>query len=299
MERETLLTLLLVLFGGLALQPLAALRSWPTRENVARTRESRAWLRLWLPVIPTLVIAAWLCGWALRAPDPVRLPLGRTVIVMACAPFALVALRALLRAIGVLLRGPTDLPVCTVGLLRPRIIFSPFLARNLETRLLRAAWEHELAHARHHDPLRIWLAQIATDLQWPWPSAAKRFAVWLETLEWARDDEARSRGVAGTDLASAVVMVARYGASTTMRNGAARWEASPDAALTGAGAQSLEARISRLLLPLANEAGIPSAWYGGIAAATILVGIALAACALGVVDGSAILSPFFAWTWAV
>ncbi|TAM85724.1 MAG: hypothetical protein EPN41_11500 [Candidimonas sp.] len=299
MERETLLTLLLILFGGLALQPLAALRSWPGHENVTRAGESRAWLRLWLPVIPTLVIGAWLCGWALQAPDPVRLPLGRTVIALACMPFALVALRALLRAIWVLLREPTDLPVCTVGLLRPRIIFSPFLARNLETRLLRAAWEHELAHARHHDPLRIWLAQIATDLQWPWPPAGRRFAAWLETLEWARDDEARSRGVAGTDLASALVAVARHGASVA-RNGASRWEATSDAPLVGAGTQSLEARISRLLLPPSNEVGMPPPdRHGGITTAMVLAGIALAACALGAMDGSAVLSPFLAWTWAV
>jgi beta-lactamase regulating signal transducer with metallopeptidase domain len=76
--------------------------------------------------------------------------------------------------------------------LRPWVLSSPYLAKTLDDRTIEAALEHERAHARHHDPLRIWLAQLATDLQWPWPQAHKRFQLWILALELARDEEAAS-----------------------------------------------------------------------------------------------------------
>ncbi len=298
MERETLLTILLLLLGGLAAQPLALLPHRKPPAEAPRIAEHRAWLRLWLPVLPTLMVAAWLCGWALREPDPVHDRFDHGMLVAACLPFAAIALRAALRAAWALLREPAQLPICTAGLLWPRVVFSPFLARTLDEGQVRAAWEHERAHVRHRDPLRIWLAQIATDLQWPWPRARERFDGWLEILECARDDEARSRGASGVDLAAAVVATARQ-ASPILRTQGARWTAAIDAALLG-DARSLQARIARLLSPLANTAGTQTRIrLGDPAAAAVLAAMLVIACTLGAVYGEWILHALFLWTWTV
>ncbi len=296
MGRETLLTILLLLFGGLAAQPLAA---WPWRQAGGVTpaiAERRAWRRIWLPLVPTLVVAAWLCGWALRQPDPVRGHVDRALLVAACLPFALVAIRAAARSLRALVREPVPLPVCTAGLLQPRVVFSPFFARTLDDAQIRAAWEHEQAHVRHRDPLRIWLAQIATDLQWPWPWARERFDAWLQVLEWARDDEARSRGASGVDLAAAVLATARQFAPGGR-------QAAPDAALAG-DAGSLQLRIGRLLAPLpvggASKARAGSGDRVAAAAAGALVVTAIVlVVASGALYGNAVLHPFLTWTWTV
>ena len=299
MGRETLLTLLLLLFGGLAAQPLSLLPRRPPPDEAPRIAERRAWIALWLPVVPTMLAAAWLCGWALREPDPVHARFDHGVVIAASLPFAWIALRAALRAAWVLLLpDPADLPICTVGLLRPRILFSPFLARALDEEQIRAAWAHEQAHARHFDPLRIWLAQIATDLQWPWPEAPRRLQRWLRILECARDDEARESGASGVDLAAAIVATAR------------RLPSTPRRARPGRGAQALVAllddpallqlRVARLLAPapqgdtpeVARRLGDPALL--GIAAVVLAVSLAL-----GVVYGHALVHPFLAWTRSV
>lgn len=295
MGRETLLTLLLLLLGGLAAQPLALLRFRLHLDEAPRIAERRAWLQLWLPVIPTLVVAAWLCGWALREPDPVHDHVDSSWLVAACLPFAVIVFRAALRAAWALLREPAELPICTVGLWRPRVLFSPLLARTLDEEQVRAAWEHEQAHVRHRDPLRIWLAQTATDLQWPWPWARERFDAWLEILECARDDEARCHGASGVDLAAAVVATARH-FSAALESYGARGISPIDAALLG-DARSLHTRITRLLSPLPDIAGT-QAWlrYGDTAVAVVLATLAAVACALGAVYGELILHPLLVWT---
>jgi hypothetical protein len=106
-----------------------------------------------------------------------------------------------------------------------------------------AVLEHERAHARHCDPMRIWLAQLATDLQWPWPQAHERLRRWLLALELARDEEARVTGVAGTDLADAIVASARFDQRVNLP---------VEAALTGEPCASKQ-RIGRLLDPLPAE----------------------------------------------
>lgn len=298
MERETLLTILVLLLGGLAAQPLAL---WPQRalcEKLPRLAERRAWLRLWLPVVPTLVVAAWLCGWALGEPDPVPDRLGHGLLAIACLPFAAVALRAALRAGWALVRDPARLPICTAGLLRPRVLLSPCVARTLDEGQLRAAWEHELAHARHRDPLRIWLAQIATDLQWPWPRARRRFETWLGILECARDDEARSRGASGVDLAAAVLATARQ-SSAALRPPGARRAAAVDASLLG-DARSLQARIARLLAPLPDAAETRArSRLGDAQAAGVLAAMLVIAGTLGAAYGEPLLHPLLLWTWTV
>jgi len=243
MERECFLTVLIALIGGIA---LLACGWWPPAETSAesaRCLEHVVWRRIWWTFVPALTVAAWLCGWALVEPDPVpeKVPVA---VLIAAVPFLLLFTRAAIRAGWSLLRDDGDPGTATVGLLKPWIVFSPHLAKALDDRAIAAALEHERAHARHRDPLRIWLAQIVTDLQWPWPQARDRFRAWIVALELARDEEARAAGADGSDLASAILAAAR------LRQHAI---ASPVAALIGE--QSvLKQRIARLLNPLTDQA---------------------------------------------
>ena len=298
MERETLLTILVLLLGGLAVQPLALMPRRRLPDEAPQLAERRAWLRLWLPIVPMLVVAAWLCGWALREPDPVQDRFDHGMLVTACLPFAVVALRAALRAAWALVREPAEPPICTAGLLQPRVVFSPFFARTLDEGQIHAAWEHEQAHVRHRDPLRIWLAQIATDLQWPWPWARERFDTWLEILECARDDEARSRGTSGVDLAAAVLATARQ-SSSAQGPQRARWTAAVNATLVGS-ARSLQTRIGRLLSPMPDTAGAQARIRSKEAAAVAIVtAVLVTAGVLGAAYGEWILHPILVWTWTI
>ncbi len=297
MGRETLLTVLTLLFGGLVLQPFALLPGRAPLPAAPRIAERRAWLRLWLPVLPVLVVGACLCGWALREPDPVRARFDHGMVVGACVPFAVLALRAALRATWVLVREPVELPICTAGLWRPRVLFNPYLARTFDEAQIHAALEHERAHARHRDPLRIWLAQLATDLQWPWPRAQRRFEAWLEILEHARDDEARRHGASGTDLAAALVATARKARAAPRTDRGRGWLAGTEPALLG-DPRAFARRIERLLAPLPDDAAAEAATGLSQPAALALVGVALCtALALGAAFGNDVLHPFFLWTW--
>lgn len=296
MERESLLAILLILFGGLAIQPFALIP--PQAESVRGdcNIERRAWLKLWLPIVPALLVAAWLCGWALREPDPVDDPLGWLVLIGACFPFGVVTVRAVLRAAWALFREPVDAGICTVGFFRPRILFSPFLAKSLDEGMLHAAWQHEQAHARHRDPLRIWLAQFATDLQWPWPWARKRFDAWLIALECARDDEARCHGVSGADLAAAVLAMVRQ-SPVILNNAARRTTGVHTHALLIGDQQALQRRIARLLSPLVDLRAAPDHSVTGLAGVeTWLAGLLAIACVLGILYGEPVMHSLLAWT---
>ncbi|MDE2608159.1 MAG: hypothetical protein KGL61_01165 [Burkholderiales bacterium] len=300
MERESLLTVLLILFGGLAVQPFAMLSLRTTPGLDGRSAERLAWLRLWLPVMPALMVAAWLCGWALREPDPVHDHLDRWVLIGACVPFAIVVWRAALRAVWALTREPFDAGtgVCTVGLLRPQILFSPFLAKTLDDDMIDAAWRHEQAHVQHRDPLRIWLAQLATDLQWPWPGARQRLDTWLEALELARDDEARRHGASGAALAAALLSTLRrasLGAEAQARRN--RVHLSAHARLTG-NPQALQRRVALLLAPLADApAASPRALTRFLQIEARFICMLMAAGILGALYGERILHPLLAWTF--
>ena len=242
MERECCLSMLITLMGGTT---LLACGCWPAarvRGSSALRLEEITWRRVWLPVAPGLAVAAWLCGWALTEPDPVpeRVPIS---LVLTAAPFALLLARAVARAGWSLIVDQGDPATATVGLLRPWIVFSPHLARQLDEGQVNAVLEHERAHARHWDPLRIWLAQLAADLQWPWPQAHERLRRWLLALELARDQEARATGVEGPDLAEAIVASARFDRRVNLPL---------QAALTGE-ASALKQRIVRLLDPLPSD----------------------------------------------
>jgi hypothetical protein len=242
-ERESLLATLIVLLGGAALQLFAI---WPRRfsnESASRQLERLQWLALWWPIAPALTVAAWLCGWALSQPDPVPAHVGLLIFV-AAAPFAIVGSRAVARAAWSLCHSPRVYGIVTVGLLRPRIVVAPELVKTLDEYAMQAALAHERAHVRHRDPLRIWLAQFVTDLQWPLSPANRRFTSWLSALEHARDDEARAGGVEGADLAAAVLGSLRFQLGIDAAAAAATLIGQPEA---------LPARIARLLLPLAES----------------------------------------------
>jgi hypothetical protein len=274
MERESLLTVLMILLGGAALQVIGAWLSTRSRLTPGFERERAAWLRLWWPLTPALIVAAWLCGWALSQPDPVPDRVGPLVFIV-CAPFVWIGVRAILRAGWSLLSGAEQFGIATIGLIRPHIVFAPELARLLDDRAIQAALAHERAHVRHRDPLRIWIAQFVTDLQWPWTSAQKRFERWLAALERARDDEARAEGIEGADLAAALVASVRFHRNIAGAAGVC-------ARLTG-DRSALEERVARLLQPVASE---PKDRTPTTLQVAFLLSLALVvAVALGVVYG--------------
>jgi Zn-dependent protease with chaperone function len=282
-EREALLTLLIIFLGGVTLQSFAAW-PWNTDNASASSRIERLhWLALWWPAAPASVVAAWLCGWALSQPDPVRDPVGPFVLI-ACVPFGIVVVRAVARAVWSLARSPGDCGVATVGLFRPHIVFAPQLAKRLDERAIEAALAHERAHMRHRDPLRIWAAQFVTDLQWPWGSAQRRFTTWLATLEQARDDEARATGVDGADLAAALVASLRFQSTRRCAGGVG---------LIGQ-AEVVQARIARLLRPL-PDAALPLDPSGKSIAALFALTL-LFATLLGVACGERVIRPLLAVT---
>jgi hypothetical protein len=243
--------------------------------------ERVAWWRLWAPLVPAAVALALFVGWALQEPDQADERLLPMALGFAL-PLALVWTRALIRAA----RSATDrgagLPAAVVGLVRPRVILDPRFEASLDASARDAVRAHEAAHARHRDPLRIWLAQLATDLQWPGRAATARLERWLAALELARDDEARRGGARGEDLASALVSAARF-----------EIRAAPRAAATlGSPEAQLAARIDRLLHPLAAEGRATPArmWFAALGTTLLLALLA------GVTYGDVVLRalPFVA-----
>ena len=274
MERECFLSILVALLGGMM---ILACGWWPARDagGGARRLERLRWKWIWLPLAPASVMAATLCGWALTQPDPTPERASMS-LVLASIPFALLFGRAAVRAAWSLVREEGDVVTATVGLLRPWVLFSPYLAKALDDRTIEAALEHERGHARHRDPLRIWLAQLATDLQWPWPQAEKRFGLWVLALELARDEEARASGVDGSDLATAILASARLGRQAILP---------ANAALIG-DPSTLKERVSRLLEPLQLE---PPRTHTVTWTAAVVIPVLLGAIGLGSVFGEQIV----------
>jgi hypothetical protein len=283
MERESLLTVLTILLGGMALQLIGAWLSTHSRRKPGFELEHAAWMRLWRPLIPALVVAAWLCGWALSQPDPVPHRVGPLVFIV-CAPFALIGVRAVLRAGWSLLGTPEQFGIATVGLIRPHIVCAPELVKVLDERAIEAALAHERAHVRHLDPMRIWIAQFVTDLQWPWASAQRRFETWLAALEHARDDEARAEGIEGADLAAALVASVRF--HHNIAQGAC-------ARLIG-DRSALAERVERLLQPL--ESAPPDRTPTARQVALFLTLALVVALALGTLYGERVVGTLLAFS---
>ena len=236
MDRELVLAVLAVLFGGGAVlgSGWRAVRRHEIGD--ARYLEQVLWRDLWWPLLPLGAVLTALLGWALFEPADAEVP--PLALVLASVPFFFLWARALVRAAKRTRMPRGDIAAFTVGLLRPRVVVSPSLVATLDAAALGAAREHELAHVRHHDPLRVWLVELAADLQWPWPAAQQRLLAWRVALELARDEEARHQGVDGADLAAAILAAARLSHGAT-------------AASVGlAEPTAIEERVRRLLSPL-------------------------------------------------
>lgn len=171
--------------------------------------ERVAWWRLVLPLLVGALVFAFFFGWAVQEADPADEHTGPVLHLLALMSGAVV-LRAIVRAAkAVRLGASSRVPIGTMGLWTPRVVVSREFRENVSDDVLAAALAHETAHVRRRDPLRIWLAQLAADLQWPVPGTARRFSAWLLALETERDDEAVASGVAGEDLAEAILAAAR------------------------------------------------------------------------------------------
>lgn len=269
MDREVILIVMSLVLGGPLCVAFGALASpGAAFSSSGRSAENAAWWRLWLPLQPAGLALTFLLGWALREPDNSDELLHPAVLV-AALPWAALVARAVLRAVRALMDRRAPL-AATVGLFRPRVVIDERLADALDPEALEAVRAHEAAHARHRDPLRIWVAQLAADLQWPGSSAQRRFRQWLHALEVARDEEARETGVPGEALASAVVTTARFGNAQRLAS----------ASLVGE-AEFLRDRITRLLGPVHDPVDLRrNPW--------VAVGLVIATC-LGAYQGDVIL----------
>jgi len=262
MSRELMLVTLACLLCGPALLAAGAVAVRLRRVESARELEQRAWRRVWTPLWPAALVLAFLVGWAVLEPEASE---GVEPAMLAVAAvFGLISLRAAARAVRALRTPARGVVAMTVGLVRPRVYIAPELAARLDERALRAALEHEAAHARHRDPLRLWIAQIATDLQWPLAAARQRFADWRNALELARDAEACER-VDGSDLAAALIEAARLSRASV---------GDAVAGLVG-GADAFSDRIHRLLEPPHDAAGAPRrSWVWALRIGAVALAIA-------------------------
>lgn len=215
---------------------LAALpATWPLRRS--HESERVAWWRLVFPLFVGALVISFLLGWAIQEGDPADERVGTIPKVLALVSCAVV-LRACYRAATAVRLGElARVPIGTIGLLNPRVVVSDEFRKSVSSEVLAAALAHERAHVRGRDPLRIWLAQFAADLQWPVPRTAQRFSAWLVALEAERDDEALANGASGEDLADAILTAARFHVAAATR---------PCAYVEGAGG-GVAWRVRRLL----------------------------------------------------
>lgn len=272
MDRDLLATCLAVVLGGGATVLAAAFASCRGSLRQEILEERAAGLRLWLPLLPAAAAWSFVLGWTLQEPGASDERVGLAWIVAALA-FGAVVARSALRAMWSAASRHTG-AAATVGLLRPRVVISQELSERLDAEALAAAIAHEVAHARHRDPLWLLAGQIAADLQWPFPGARRRLAEWREAIELARDDEARRAGVPGDDLAHAIL------AAVALHRPPA------SAALTGdeEGAR-LRRRIERLLAPLPEGGQVSRRWHPAL-----LVPALVAIVTLGVTVGDDVLN---------
>lgn len=273
---------LLAVYAGLSVA-WSAIAVWLAAASTGRVEPSEpderaAFWQLIRPTFAGTLVIAFLTGWALREPNPADERIGLQLDVMA-AIAALVWLRALLRAARALRRSADARAVATVGLLRCRVVIGEAFRAAAAPELLAAALAHEAAHARRRDPLRIWLAQLACDLQWPLAGARERFARWLLALELRRDDEAVAAGVAPVALAESILLAARL--EQAQRGPCAI------AAMTGDGS-GLALRVRRLLAP--HPVQLTAARAPVAAPLYALASLVIAAGLLGAKLGEALLA---------
>ncbi len=273
MDREVVLVVLAAVGCGGALALAACCPPIGLTLESGRVLEQRAWRQLWRPFGPALLLLAGLCGWALVEPATAeRVP---ACLMYGAVPFMTVLVRAAWRGARTLRQTAEHVDVGVVGLWHPRIVVSNRAATALDARALAAALAHERAHARHRDPVRIWAANVAADLMWPWPAGGRRLRLWAGALELARDEEARlgepGAGVAGADLAAAVLGCLRLDGPRTATG----------AASLGGDASFLQERVGRLLGPVPMAAPLPSNRAFWCVALLSMLLAAFAGCAFG------------------
>ena len=141
------------------------------------------------------------------------------------------------------------------------------------------------------------MAQLITDLQWPWPEARRRLENWLEALEWLRDEEARRSGTDGSDLAAAVLASVRFlGALPARERTLMPGTQLAHARLIGDG-ESLQRRVERLLAPLPRGGrAVVRRMLGIPGRAALWLPLLTVMLALGVLLGAAAMGPLLGLT---
>ncbi len=244
----------------------------------SRDSEPRGWWRLVFPLLAGAFVVAFLVGWAFQEPNPADERAGIGLHLLAVATIGIV-IRALIRSVMALRSSSrAHTPIGTVGLLAPRVIVSDEFRRLASGDVLRAALAHEAAHAVGRDPLRLWLAQLAADLQWPIPGTGRRLSAWILALEAERDDEAVASGASPEDLAEAILIAARLHSGPAARLCA-------NAIGSGEGIAWRVRRLLALEAPVRRNALRRSFWFVGTSCSALV----LAAVWLGVRYGEAVL----------
>lgn len=161
------------------------------------------------------------------------------------------------------LRLESVLPVVALAGWRcPRLFVSGAVLDSCGPRLIAAIAAHETGHRRGFDNLKRLILSACADLLVGSRAEREIVAAWNAAAEEAADDEAVASGIPSTDLAEALVAVARL-------TPAGRWPFVPAAAFYLGG--SLERRVRRLL----NGAASPLPPRRPLRA--VLVGLALVA----------------------
>jgi len=160
--------------------------------------------------------------------------------------------------------------VAVVGLLRPRLLVADRVLSACTPRELDAILAHEASHLRSRDNLKRLAMRCAPDLLAFTATGAALERAWMEAAEEAADDcAARARDGGATDLALALVKVARM------------TPAGPTVALPATAlyrGDSIERRVRRLL-----EAPPPQAvprWWRAARGLSVAAGVLVAAGAL-------------------
>ena len=138
------------------------------------------------------------------------------------------------------------------GLLRPRLLISDSVLRNLSAEELDAALSHELAHRASLDNAKRFLLLLAPDIL-PFVRPLQLLErSWSRFAEWSADDQATSGDPRrALSLAAALVRVARMGSSPALPYLSTSLLASD---------RDLSARVDRLLhaMPIARAASGPA-----------------------------------------
>jgi hypothetical protein len=138
------------------------------------------------------------------------------------------------------------------GLLRPRLLISNSVLRNLSAEELDAALSHEMAHRASRDNAKRFLLLLAPDIL-PFVRPLQSLErSWSRFAEWAADDQATSGDPRrAVSLAAALVRVARMGSSPPLPYLSTSLLACD---------RDLSARVDRLLhaMPIACAASEPT-----------------------------------------